>query len=766
MLGQIDFLLRKRVLFFIASILLLVVCFSGFKQFVFDGSPRIYFDEGYLPFEQFLEMEDTYGRDFRVVFMLSAKEGDFFDKDNVAELIEMTEAAWQIPLVRRVDSLTNYQYTYSADDELYVEDYLTPDILDDTAILADRRKSALNDAELIDRVLSKDGKHALVVAYLTMTAEQAQGTDAAQVVDAAYQLQQKIHEENSNMSVHINGNLVSSYHNVEVATNDVKIMIPFMFALMFVILGVLLRSVFAVVVSLIISMCAAVGALGFAALIGIIFSPLAINALMISITVSMAHCIHIFTQFFHEFKTKPKMEALAASLKINFFAVSMTSITTMIGFLSLNTNDLPPAVALGNTAAIGTALAWLFSFTMLPFLVWIMPFKARADRDSLLEKVMGAFAELLIRYKNFVLVSMVALCVLMTYLSFSNQLNDYLAETLHKPHKFRTATDAIDQHFGSMYITNYDLKAKDEGGIADPEYLKEMDRMARFLRTLPDVSNVYAFSDTIKRLNKSMHDDDPAYYRIPDDRELIAQYILLYEMSVPYGLDLSNQITADKSKSLMVVSSPSMDTQTTIKLDKTINNWIEQNLPDYMKTTGISLSAIWSYLTEDSLTNSLKGAVVALTIISGLILMMLRSVRYGLVSLVPNLLPAAFGFGVWFIYSGHVGLALTCVLILTIGIVVDDTVHFLVKYKNALKEHKGDAELAVRSTFKQVGPALLITTLVLGGGFSVLCLSQTIINSALGLVTAVILFAAFILDVLLLPVLLMILDRNRKQEYE
>lgn len=766
MLSQIDFLLRQRVLFFIGSLLLLVLCFSGFKQFVFDASPRIYFEDGFEPFELYKEMEDTYGRDFKVVVMLSAKEGDFFDRENVIPLLAITEAAWKLPFVRRVDSLANYQYTFSENDELFVEDFLTADLLDNSGVLEHRRKAALNDAELISRLLSKDAKHALISLSLSMTAKQAQGEDAIHIMEGTYQLLAELEQKHPNLQAYVTGNLASSYHNVEIATNDVKLMIPSMFALMFVILGVLLRSVFAVVVSLIISMCAAVGALGFAALIGITFSPLAINALMISITVSMAHCIHIFTQFFHELKNKSKMDALAASLKVNFFAVSMTSLTTMIGFLSLNTNDLPPAVALGNTAAIGTVLAWLFSFIMLPFLVWIMPFKARENRDSLLEKAMGALAEILISYKNLVLVVMVGLCVLMTHLSFSNQLNDYLSETLHKPHKFRTATDAIDQHFGSMYITNYDLKAKDEGGIADPEYLKEMDRMAQFVRTLPDVSNVYAFSDTIKRLNKSMHNDDPAYYRIPDDRELIAQYILLYEMSVPYGLDLGNQVTADKSKSLMIVSSPSMDTKTTIKLDKTINDWIDKNLPDYMQTNGISLSAIWSYLTEDSLTNSLKGAVVALTIISALILMMLKSLRYGLVSLVPNLLPATFGFGVWFIYSGHVGLALTCVLILTIGIVVDDTVHFLVKYKNALKEHKGDTEMAVRSTFKQVGPALLITTLVLGGGFSVLCLSQTIINSALGLVTAVILFAAFVLDVLLLPVLLMILDRNRKKDYQ
>ncbi len=116
--------------------------------------------------------------------------------------------------------------------------------------------------------------------------------------------------------------------------------------------------------------------------------------------------------------------------------------------------------------------------------------------------------------------------------------------------------------------------------------------------------------------------------------------------------------------------------------------------------------------------------------------------------------------------SGKVGLGLTCVLIITIGIVVDDTVHFLVKYQKALKDKQGDAEAAVRATMHQVGSALFMTTAVLASGFFVLGLSKIIINSALGQVTTVILVAAFILDIILLPVLLLILDRNRKLQIQ
>ena len=761
----IDGLLKYRWLFFVASIALLVFMASGFKHFVFDASPRIYFEEGFGPYEDFLEMEDTYGRDFKVFIMLSAREGDVFEPTHLQALNELTEQSWLLPFVSRVDSLSNFQFTYSQDDELFIEDLFSQELINNANIIDTRKQFALSSKETVSRLVSPDGKHAAVILSLYMTGDQAQGEDAKNLIDKVYQLEETLKEKYPTIDIAVTGNLASSYHNVIVATKDITLMVPVMFGLMFLFLGLLLRSASTIVVALTVAVFSSVGALGLGAWFGITYSMLAINALIIGITVAVAHCIHIFTQMFHELKTQTKMDALSSSLKINFYAVSMTSLTTVIGFLSLNTNDLPPAVALGNAAAIGTALAWLFSFTMLPALVSILPFKQPQTSELFIERQMSKIAEFIIHRKYAVLIVMTALTVLMIGLSFSNQLNDRLTETLHEPHIFRSDNTAIDKHFGALYIHNYDMNAGEENGIADPVFLNEMDKFAQYLRAQPEVTSVYAFSDIIKRLNQSMHNDDPRFYTIPQSRELIAQYILLYEMSVPYGLDLSNQITQDKSKSLVIVGLPCQDTSDDIALDQRIKAWISTNLPEKYQAKNISISTIWSYLTFDSLKNSLQGSTLALTLISIVLLFLLRSLRYGVISLIPNILPAVFGFGFWYLYSGNVGLALTCVIIITIGIVVDDTVHFLVKYQKALKDQKGDAEEAIRITFKQVGPALFITTLVLAAGFSVLGLSQIIINSALGQVTTVILIAAFFLDILLLPALLLIIDgkKNKNQ---
>lgn len=761
----VDVLIRFRWLFFLFSIAVMVFAGAGLQRMTFDGSPRAFFAKDNTEYNRFEGLEDTYGSDFKVFVMMSAKEGSMLDPANLRALQELEDKAWKLPFSRRVDSITTYQYTYSQDDELYVEDLFGDELLDDPAIMAQRKAVALNDPDIVNRLISSDGKHASMIISLTLTYAKSQSPEAVDLVDRINALAEDIETQYPNVEIALTGNLLSTVYNLEVASSDMGVIVPVMFGLMFLILGLLLRSVSAVIVTLVIAIGSALGALGIASWLGITFSILSINAVIITIIVAVAHCIHIFTQLFKDQRTLNKTEALASSLRINLFAVSMTSLTTVIGFLSLNTNDLPPAVDLGNAAAIGTAVAWLLSLTLLPALVTLLPFKAHKTGELLIDRAMDKLADVIIAHKYKVFFFMTGLCVLMITLCFQNDLNDKLNESLHEPHIFRSDTDLIDQHFGAIYIYSFDLDSGEENGIFDPDYLRNMDKFATWLRAQPEVVSVNAFSDVIKRLNKSMHNDDPAHYTIPDNRQLIAQYVLMYEMSLPFGLDLSEQITPSRQRSLMSANLPVLDTRTDIEMDHRIWAWQQENLPEHMQNRNISLATIWSYLTIHSLVNSLEGSGTALVLISIVMLILLRSLRYGVISLIPNLVPAMFGFGIWYLYSGNVGLGLTCVAIITIGIVVDDTVHFLVKYKKALQDHKGDAEMAIRTTFRQVGSALFMTTAVLASGFAVLGMSKIIINSALGQVTAVILLAAYLLDVVLLPAILLIADRNRRQEY-
>lgn len=229
-----------------------------------------------------------------------------------------------------------------------------------------------------------------------------------------------------------------------------------------------------------------------------------------------------------------------------------------------------------------------------------------------------------------------------------------------------------------------------------------------------------------------MHADNPDYYRLPETREMSAQYLLLYEMSLPYGLDLNNQLNVDKSSTRIVISLKNLTSNEQVNFEHTINEWFAENAPQ-LQVSLASPSLMFSHIGQRNIESMLKGVVIALFLISILFGFALRSIRYSLYSLLPNLTPALIGFGVWYFISRQVGLALSVVASMTLGIVVDDTIHFLTKYKLAREQRLLKPEAAVEYAFAGVGRALWVTTLVLVLGFIVLAQSTFQINADIGL---------------------------------
>ena len=259
-----------------------------------------------------------------------------------------------------------------------------------------------------------------------------------------------------------------------------------------------------------------------------------------------------------------------------------------------------------------------------------------------------------------------------------------------------------------------------------------------------------------------MHGDDEFYYTLPQDRELAAQYLLMYEMSLPYGLDLNNQVNVDKSSVKLVLTTQNLGSKELVDIENRIYNWFATHAPQY-EISASSPTLMFAHIGETNMASMLATLPITLVLISALMIFALRSVRLGVISIVPNMAPAVIGFGMWALYSGEINLGLSVVVTLTLGIVVDDAVHFLSKYQRARKEGK-DAEQAVRYAFNTVGRALGITTVVLVVGFSILAMSSFRLNSDMGQLSALVIFLALVVDFLFLPTLLMLFDKDKVEE--
>jgi len=258
-----------------------------------------------------------------------------------------------------------------------------------------------------------------------------------------------------------------------------------------------------------------------------------------------------------------------------------------------------------------------------------------------------------------------------------------------------------------------------------------------------------------------MHGDDAAYHRIPDDRDLSAQYLLLYELSLPYGLDLNDRINIDKSASRVTATLMRATTAETRAFFKAVADWQQNNWPAYMHADPTSAAVMFTYISQRNMENMVTGTIIAIVAISLIMVFALRSVPLGLLSLVPNGLPILATFGAWALLVGTVGFSVATVASIALGIIVDDTVHLLSKYVRARDERNLSIEDSIRYAFHNVGGAVIVNTIVLSAGFMVMMTSAFKMNVDLGLMTVLSIAFALILDFLLLPALLMLGARKR-----
>jgi len=502
-------------------------------------------------------------------------------------------------------------------------------------------------------------------------------------------------------------------------------------------------------------------AMGTAGWLGIKLTPPSVSAPTLILTLAVADCIHFLVSLYIGVRRgSEKHAAIVESLRINFMPIFLTSVTTAIGFLSMNFSDAPPFRDLGNITAIGVLFAFFLAVTFLPAFAALMPIRAKKPIDGRVT-MMDKLSNFVTGNHRTLFFTMLVIMVSCAAFVPKNELNDVFVHYFDKSLPFRAETDRVTEKLSGMYIVDYSLDSKEEGGISDPAFLQQIETFVDFLETQPGIQHVSTFTETVRRLNRSMHADDEAYYKLPEDRELTAQLQLMYEMSLPYGLDLNNQINFDKSATRVTATMRTMSTQEVLALESRVTRWMAENTPD-IATLGSGPTTMFSHIGMRNIVSMLTGTSIALVLISLILVFALRSIKFGLISLIPNITPALMAFGIWGVTKGEVGLAVSVVVAMTLGIVVDDTIHFLSKYLRAKREQGMETEAAIRYAFNTVGIALLVTTIVLVAGFLVIAQSNFLVNSQMGLLTALTIAIALIVDFLFLPPLLMYLDRDKQ----
>ncbi|MEH0758059.1 MMPL family transporter [Vibrio sp. 16] len=742
----------------LATMLLVVVATIGGKNLYFRGDYNIFFDGQNAQLRAYDEIQTTFAKSDNLSIVIAPKSGEVFEGKTLSLVQQLTKDAWQIPYSSRVDSLANYQHTEALEDDLIVEDLLLEEYELTDARIDKIKRIALSEPVVKHSLIS--GKGDVTVVNITVQLPQIDETaEAIEVIDSANTLIAKYQQLYPNVEFYKAGIVAMNHAFMVAAQDDSATLVPTMLLVILLFLTIMLRSFLSVIATLVVIIASVMATMGLSGWAGMFLSTATVNIPTLVMTLAVADCVHVIATMRQNMKKgHSKPFAIDQSVAINFMPILMTSVTTAIGFLMMNMSDSPVLRDFGNLAALGVMIACFLSVSLLPALLRVLPIKVKqVDKTQQgSHDFMDKLGDWVVSNRKALLPVSAIVIAMSAALVPLNKVNDESVKYFDSRSEFRQAADFMEARISGMTNISIAVKTNESQGIADPVFLKAIGDFSQWLRDQPEADHVATLSDVYKRLNKNMHADDQSYYTLPLDRELAAQYLLLYEMSLPYGLDLNNQVNVDKSSIKMVVTVDNLGSVELVDLENRIYAWFAQHAPQY-EVVASSPSLMFAHIGETNMASMLSTLPVTLILISALMIFALRSLRLGLISVVPNMAPAIIGFGLWALLSGEINLGLSVVVTLTLGIVVDDSVHFLSKYQRARLQGQS-AEQAVRYAFHTVGRALWITTVVLVAGFSVLAMSSFRLNADMGQLSALVIFIALVVDFIFLPALLMKFD--------
>lgn len=758
---------RKTIIFICIAAVMLVGL--GAKDINMATSFRAYFSPDNPQLLAFEEVEEEFSKQDNVFFYISHKNGDIFNRQTLSLIWELTEEGWKLPYAQRSSSIANHQHTEADGDDLNVE-YLIEnlDILDSQDNIERIKRIVLNEPTLKNNASNTDGTAAGVIVKLNIPDDDPQAT--ADLYYTARDLVKNLREKYPNNLIMLGGTATTNAAITNVFKEDVGTLVAATYTMFMVMLILMLRTVSGMFVTILIIAMSTIATFGVFNGLGFIITPTQSFVPTAITTIAIADVVHILVTYYHELGTgRAKYDAIKEAIRINAQPVFITSISTAIGVLCLNTSDAPPYQLLGNMIAFGVMMAYLLTMLFLPAVLAELPApKGKIQKgDAGQDHFMMRFAEWVIGHYKPLLFGMGALTIGSFFFISNNIVTERWNEYFDESYEIRQVLEKTNEKMSGVHRFQYTIRSKTgENGIYSPEYMQQLEAFANWYREQDKVGYVETLTDTIKRLNMNLHNDDPNYYRIPDSQQEAAQYFLLYEFSLPQGLGLEDIQNVDRSATRMSVVVRKSDSEEMIAMDQRAQAWAAQNAPDLEVSEGTGLDLIFSHMAGRNTRSLLMGSAAALVMISIVLIFALRSLRMGIISLVPNIIPIVIAYGIWGVLAAEISQSVAVVISISLGIVVDDTVHFLSKYLRARNEKNLGVRDGIRYAFSTVGVALLVTSAVLISGFLLMLFSHFNPSKDMGTLMGLTIGFAIIVDFLLLPPLLMVLDKRKYQAEE
>jgi len=731
----------------------------------FDNSSDIWFVEGHSVLEAKARFDAVFGN-YEFVYLLFTQERTPFTPENLRTLSSFPERFMEtVPYADKVTWLGNVERilgTGGTGQEVVIEDFM-PEIPRTSADIEARLREALAEEEFVDNLIARDG------SVLAMLIELGAYPDEEEDSNPRYSVAEAVDKVLAEpayaaLQPYVAGAPHFSYQYDALAKQQTSKLFMTVVLIMAVLLLWLARGPRGVLVPLTVTVIAVFWTIGTIGALGLTMNLLSIALPIMLICVGIGDSMHGIAAFHDRIdRGVSRIQALKEAFGEVGGPILLTSLTTGIGFLAYLTTHVKPFREMGIYVACGVFYAFVLTLILVPILYSFggkhpKPSARRRDRDGAGD-VFDRWLRLVHRGvvghpRKIVLVFSVLLAV--TVWGFTLiKVESNTSKLIFKSEPLRQTLDLVDERLGAAYSLEYLLDTGTASGVKDPEFMARLDRLMLAAEAHPLVTKSVSVTRVLKKMHQALHGNDPDAYRLPDTREALAQYLFLYETSGGNTLDRLVGFTYDQARLTLKIKS--LDTADARALSDFMRAKVAELFPDgdveIVEAGGMRNYLALNDILFEGQRNSFIAALSAITLV---MILVLRSVRLGLISMIPNLLPVFVTMGFMGLMGWYLDLITISFAAVIIGVAVDDTIHFFTRFK-AEFNRSGNYDQALRDTLSSVGRPLTFTTLILIIGNGVFLTSALLGFFKLGLLFGVAFTWALLADLFFAPALIMLL---------
>lgn len=734
-------LIKDRSTQLISTIFVLAAIFSvGISQLELEYSIKSWFRSGDDYLTRYENFREHYGPDSNLIMMVSF-EDEVYKPENIKTLQNIENDLWKIKNIVRIESLVNFNRTTAQEDEILINPLVPEKYTESSAVSLN--KELRDNPELKNYLISKDLKSTVFYAY-PRSIKGIEGKVAKGIVRT---IQKEILPKYPQAKFHMTGG-VRMGEAFETATlGDFAFLIPLAFLFMMITLWIFLRNAVLVILSLGLVALTVISTLGIQGWLGI---KLGLVTAMCPLTV-MAICVMDLVHVLSGFK---KHNDILKGISCNLKPTLLTTVTTIIGFLSFLSADLYPIANLGIVSAIGIALAWIYTIFLIGPMLYLIPLKTPANKEASTPKILDIFYELTQKAPKTIIVFFLAVTAVSISFTLKNPIDSNVQNYFSKDTQFSQATQAFKNNIGATNVAEIVLQSPTD--IKDPDFLKRADKFIQALEKREDVSKAVSLIHPLKEVHKVMRSGDDSEYRIADSKDVVAQEMFFLDISLAPEKSIRNYHSMD-SKNLRVTVFWHNESSAQIKLATTeVEDLIKDfNLNGYVTGVAPLVLGIDEYIVE----SFLESMLIATTVIAIFMMIVFKSVFIGLLSILPNIIVPSFGAAILYLMDKPFDTSSVLVFSICLGIAIDDTIYFITRAQEQLEKDIAIDE-AIKIVLGDAGKTLSLTTFILVSVFSLFYLGSFTPNHNFAIATVTVLSFALLLDLLFLPCIMTVVGRR------